>query len=306
MEKFVEKERACQRAFENGGPFWHLYTSGRETPLLFREKSDFEFVMNVIAQMADRSPDVRVIAFTVMGNHQHIVAAGLESALKDSFEYIRRRLARDSISKNGEHLPCGFYAQFKMIENLQALRATIAYVHRNGYVAHSAYTPFSYPWGTGPYYFGFPVSHNKSFCELSKSDRRIYFRSREPALPGEWQILDKYVCPQAYCKIEMGESMFRDARQYFSMLTKNVESYAELAVELDDREYLTDAEIFTQLTEYVKKIYGTVSLKELSRAQTLDIARKMHSDWRSSNGQIRRILNLSQYEINALFPQPQG
>lgn len=305
MEKFVEKERACQRAFESRGPFWHLFTSGKETPMMFREASDFEFVMNVIAQTAYGLSELCILAFTIMDNHIHIVAAGSESVLADGFGYIRRRLSRDCSLRNRVPLPSGFRAQYKMIDSLQALRATIAYVHRNGYVAHSAYTPFSYPWGTGPYYFGFPVVPQKTFGELSKLDKRKIFRGRAPALPADWQIVDGHICPQAYCAIEAGRSMFRDARQYFAMLTKNVESYAELAAELDDRDYLTDAEIFSQMTWYVKKLYGVASLKELSRAQTFDIARKMHNECRSSNGQIRRVLNLTQYEVDTLFPSLQ-
>ena len=43
-------------------------------------------------------------------------------------------------------------------------------------------------------------------------------------------------------------------------------------------------------------------LCDLSKAQKMDLARSLHYDFRSSNGQIRRILGLSQYEVDSLFP----
>ena len=96
--------------------------------------------------------------------------------------------------------------------------------------------------------------------------------------------------------------MFRDAHHYFWMVSKDVEAYEEIAKDLDDGEFLTDTELFTQLWKYVKSAYGVSSLKELSQAQKIDLAKRLRYDYRSSNGQIRRVLGLSQYEVDSLFP----
>lgn len=97
-------------------------------------------------------------------------------------------------------------------------------------------------------------------------------------------------------------SMFRDAHHYFAMVGKNVEAYAELAVGLEDGEFLTDTELFARLSVLVRSDYGGASIKDLTKPQRFDIARKLRYDFRSSNGQIRRVLGLSQYEIDSLFP----
>ena len=142
--------------------------------------------------------------------------------------------------------------------------------------------------------------------ELRK-DGWLYFK-QDPQL-GEIRGLDPwavengdYVCPFSYCAVKFGMSMFRDAHQYFSMVSKSVESYSELAVELDDSEFLTDTELFTQIVKSLKPVYGVNALQDLSRSQKLDLAKKLHYDFRSSNGQIRRVLGLTQYEIDSLFP----
>ena len=96
--------------------------------------------------------------------------------------------------------------------------------------------------------------------------------------------------------------MFRDAHQYFSMLTKNVEAYSELACELDDSEFLTDSELFAQLAKLLRTSYGVANVQELTKSQLVDAANKLHYDYHASNGQLRRLLGITQYEADSLFP----
>lgn len=96
--------------------------------------------------------------------------------------------------------------------------------------------------------------------------------------------------------------MFRDAHHYFAMVSKNVEEYVSLAAELDDGEFLTDPELFVRLRFLVREDYGVSSLRDLTKPQKLDVARRLRREFRSSNGQIRRVLGLTQYEVNTLFP----
>ncbi len=43
-------------------------------------------------------------------------------------------------------------------------------------------------------------------------------------------------------------------------------------------------------------------VKELNKTQKLDLIRTLHYDYHSSNGQISRLLGISQYEVDSLFP----
>ena len=67
--------------------------------------------------------------------------------------------------------------------------------------------------------------------------------------------------------------MFRDAHHYFSMVSKNVEAYSNLAADLDDGEFLTDSELFSQLRKILQERYQESRIKDLSNAQKIDIAR---------------------------------
>ena len=295
MSIFKERERCCEATFLDGEPYWHAYTSGKETPLLFSQEEDFVFVMNVIAQAAALYPEVRIIAFEVMNNHFHFVVSADEKAVLAFWGFVRKRLVRSfSLMK-------GLQITIKPIGELGALRNNIVYTNRNGYVADSSHTPFSYPWGTGRYYF-LDRPRGKTLARIFVDDKRRMFRCRTPALPSGWEVSNGYVAPWNYCAVKLGMAMFRDAHNYFMMVSKNVEAYAELAVELDDGEFLTDTELFARLSALLRSDYGVFSIKDLVKPQKIDVARKLRYEFRSSNGQIRRVLGLSQYEIDSIFP----
>ena len=295
MKNFSEKERLCETAFDSGGPYWHAYTSGKDTPILFVNDEELSYAMNIIAMEAYRCPRVRLIAFQLMNNHFHFVVSARMEDIREFWSFLRKKLSRvfPSISS--------IQFSIKPIEDLRSLRNNIVYTNRNGYVANPDFTPFSYPWGTGRYYFmdwpgGSPMSG------LSFDGKRKLFRCRTPQVPDEWVVKDGYVTPCGYCAIQFGMSMFRDAHHYFAMVSKNIESYKEVALDIDDSEFLTDAEVFAQISRTLGAGYGVSALKELSRAQKLDIARTMRREWHASNGQIRRVLGLSQYDVDSIFP----
>lgn len=301
MSNYRDLEAYCESQFFHGGPYWHIYTPGLETPVLFGVKEDYVFAMNLICQAAMASDGVGILAFEVMSNHLHIVVSGEESSARMFFAFLEKRLRRCAKTLTCKEIPSSFMAQYKEIDSLQSLRNTIVYVNRNGYVADRNYTPFSYPWGTGKYYFG-GAGSEEADAFLNVNERRRLFRGRAGILPEKYQIIDGYVTPSSYCNLELGMSLYRDAHHYFYMVSKNVEAYGELAVELNDGEYLTDTELVSQVMRFLKSDYDVNSLRDLSKTQKYDFARRLRFEFRSSNEQIRRVLNLASAEVNAIFP----
>lgn len=303
MSTYREKENYCLRSFGENGPYWHLYTSGKETPLMFRSHDDFVFAMNVVAQMALEYQDVRILTFEIMGNHIHILAEGQSERLLTAFSFIKKRLSRGMKSGFPDGLPEGFSPTLKEIADIDAIRNTIVYINRNGFVSNHNYTPYSYPWGAGPYFFGYMLETTSTFHDVTTKQGRSMFRGRIPEIPDNWPVVDGYVLPISYCAIKFAKALFRDAHHYFSMLCRNIESYSGVAAEIDDEDYLSDGELFTQLISIIKERHQKTSLRELSKAQKLDLARTLHYDFRCSNGQLRRVIGLTQYEVDALFPK---
>lgn len=299
---FSDKEQSCQSAFGKHRHWWHLYTLGKQTPLVFRTPQDFMFGINLLARCCDECQGITIVAFEIMSNHIHLVIAGEEEAVRNFFSHYHKRMARYFSSQGYGSIPDGFSLCLKAVPDLQSLRNVIAYVQRNGYVADPAVTPMSYPWGTGQFYFQLP-RETKPASDLTYRQTREMFRTGEYKIPASFRILDGHICPASFCAIGLGMAMFRDAHHYFSAVSKSVEAYSGIAVEIDDGEFLPDQELFAKVLKIVREKYRLASTKELTGAQRLDLARTLHYDYRSSNGQIRRVLDLSQYEVDSLFPK---
>jgi hypothetical protein len=105
----------------------------------------------------------------------------------------------------------------------------------------------------------------------------------------------------SFCRIDVGQSVFQDARSYFHALSRNAEAYSQIASRLKDSVFLTDDEMFVVAARCAESEFST-KLRVLTPDQKIQLARKLHYDYNASNGQLRRILNLDIAVINELFP----
>lgn len=299
MATFGEKERYCQTSFNSGGPYWHLYTSGKNTGLIFKTKEDYVYAMNVMAQVALIFPKLHIVTFAIMDNHVHILISGPQDEVIRFFNFFRKKLTRGL----NDGLPKTFIPFLKEITDLKMIRNEIAYINRNGYTPNPAYTPFSYPWGANVYYYNCSFSGN-IIGSLTFREVRKLLKSRALNIPPEWQIFDGYIMPISYCAIKFGMAMFRDAHHYFKAISKDVEAYHGVAEEIGDGEYLSDEEVFDIVQKILRENYNGVQIGKISKAQKEDVARTLHYECHSSNGQISRLLYMSLYDVDRLFPMP--
>lgn len=301
MRSFKDGEILCRNTFDANGPYWHLYTQGHDTPLIFKAKEDYVFAMNIICQAACEFPKVKIITFEVMGNHLHFLLTGDKEMAQQFFGFIRRRLTLGLKESFPDGLPKTFSATIKPVENLNSLRNAIVYINRNGFVADQTQTPYSYKWGAGRYYFNdYPVI--QEFKDIKDREARQMFRGRKPPISEEFKVLDGYIVPPSYCCLKLGMSYFRHAHHYISLLFRNVEAYSEIALELGDSEACTDNELYSQLSRIIQSRYNLSTSKDLTKAQKIDLARTLRNTYRSSNSQISRVLGLSLYEVDTMFP----
>lgn len=298
---FLERENLCESAYSEGGPFWHLCTPGNLSGLIFKNKDDMKFGMTIMAICANSFPDVRILAFAIMSNHIHIVLSASFELVEPFFKQFKRLLtiycSLQGRTSDLDHFNC----KILPVNGLRSLRNTIAYVNRNGYVADPHCTPFSYRWGTGRYIFNdIPLEH--TFGELTVRRKREICHSRDRFVPDHFLLDGDYPAPVSYCPLEFVERLFRDAHHYMSFITKNVESYADIAKELGDTDFMTDDELYSQLMKICLSRYRTKSPADLKREEKIELAREMHYQLGAKNNQIRRMLAMSPYEIDALFP----
>ena len=302
---FSEKESICEREFEMSGPFWHLFTDGRNAQNIFQVEKDLELGTMLFSVSCCKNPDVRIITFEIMNNHLHIIAAGQRTNCLALFGDYKKRLMR--VLPKREHFIewSVFRADIIPIETLKALRNEIIYVNRNAYVANPRYTPSNYPWGGGYAYFC-PLIKNlrtTDFNEMSYDQKRRVAHCRDISQLDRLKFIENMgVLVTSFCDIALGERMFPDARSYFNSLTRNAESFSLIAERLKDSVFLTDDELYHAAVKYVEKNFGIKSLTGISPEQKVQLATELHFRYRATNQQIRRITRLDLQIINEIFP----
>ena len=282
---FNDKEYRCKRVFEwavrRYGGVWHLCTPGKKQSVIFRG-DDYVYGMTLVAMCAHDCPDVQIITFELMSNHVHFVICGTKEQVLAFFALFKKRLVRyfASIGKKVDltHFVC---EDPIAIDNVESLRNQIGYTNRNNFVVDPDQTPFSYPFGANSYFFT-PVNKarkEKCFEDLTVREKRMLLHTKK-----------------------IGEGVFRDARHYFNKLSKNIESYKDIAAVLGDSIYYTDDELDDILYRIRVERYGGQRIALLKKSDKLDLARELHFDYNADNGKISRLLNLDKSIVDELFP----
>lgn len=305
MLTFAEKERECERIFEKSGPFWHLYTDGKVMEDFLCTGEDFKIAMTALAVAAVLFKKVRIITFELMSNHIHMILNGEAEDCLELFERFKARLRR-IFKTNGRVINReAFKADILPIETLNALRNEIIYVNRNAFVANPQFTPFSYPWGGGCAFFlpCFNLLPVRSLKEMGFNRARELTHFREIRMIEELKFFGDIVFIPSFCRTDVGESMFRDARSYFNSLTRNAEAFSQVAQRLKDSVFLTDEEMYAAAAMYAEKTYGNRQLSLLNPEQKIQMSKELHFKYNASNQQIRRLLKLDIGILNELFPQ---
>lgn len=304
MMTFNERERVCQRVFDENGPFWHLYTHGTVMQDIFCNDDEKKRGVMALAVEVLLFGKVKIITFEIMSNHVHMIMSGTGEDCLELFERYKRRLKGVFRSLGRVVNWDSFQPDMIRIESLKSLRNEIIYVNRNAYVVNTEYTPFSYPWGGGWAYFS-PVIKRltvRTVKEVGFNKSRELTHCRDVALLHQLRFLDDEAFIPSFCRVDIGEALFQDARTYFYSLTRNVEAFSEIALRLKDKIVLTQNELYSVACDMADKEFGSRQLTLLSPEQKIDLAKKLHYKYNATVQQLRRILNLDLSVLSQLFP----
>ncbi len=306
VNDYVRREGEYEAFFFEEGPFRHLCTPGDGQEMIFKTQEDFKFGITSMAmalvEARDAGWNVKLYAFALMSNHVHVMAAGTDEACMTFFRIWKSRLKR--YFAGGIDLSL-FECRLIPVENLNSLRNEIAYIHRNGFVHNLRETPFSYEWSTGMYYFNPAVRRisGVKVSDLSYRGRQRLFKSRVRYEFDNLEVIDGYISPLSFCEISCGENLFSDAHKYFYSISRKGEAYGLIAKSLGDRVFLNDEEMFGAVCRKAKEIFKVDSLKTLSPAARVEMAKIMHGEYNASNGQIQRMLKLEKSVVAEMFPK---
>lgn len=177
--------------------------------------------------------------------------------------------------------------------------------NRNGYVADSGHTPFSYPWGANRFFFNGEAKCRYESLKIMATARwkRSAFHSNLGDNLTGLNHLDGYVSPMCFCHIRLAEGLFINAHQFFSKITKSVESSAVIAKEIGESVFYTDNELFSIISQKCYKQYGCKSPAMIPAEAKVTVAKMMHFDYNSSDKQISRILKMEIDTVRRMFPE---
>lgn len=303
MLTFLEKEGMCKETFAQHGQFWHLCTDGTKMADIFCTEGDFKQGMIALAVSIVLFAKVDLLTFELMNNHVHLILCGKKEGCMEFFTIFKGKLKRLFRGRDRVVDWNCFDTQIIEIKDLKALRNEILYVHRNAYVVNSNYTPFSYPWGGGWAYFS-PVIYQlpvKSVSEIGCNKARELTHYRNVSEIARLKFVGDIPFIPSFCRVDVGQDMFRDARSYFHSITREVEAFSQIASRLKDQVFLTNEEMFRVAANYAQECFSR-KLTMLTPGQKIELARKLHYDYNASNDILRRVLKLEVSVLNELFP----
>ena len=292
-------EFECENTFRRMGQVYNANTPENH-PIVLKTDQDFKAAMSILAVSASMCPEVKIYAFQLMNNHIHLVLAGQQSKIQEFFEYFVSRLSKHF----GNSLElCGFKLRLFPVLNLAYLRNAIAYVNRNGFVVNNEVTPFSYPWGSSRYFFQPVVSRYEEKCSYAIGivELRSLIHSRKCDHLKELKAIDGYISPLEFCHVKDAESIFRDAKQYFYTVSRNIESNSEIAKSIGESIFYTDNDLYSAATKMAKEHFGDQNLRTLPVDAKLDIAKRLHFDYNAGDKQLNRLLGIDQMILKAMF-----
>ncbi|MCQ2184148.1 MAG: hypothetical protein MJY62_01895 [Bacteroidales bacterium] len=267
---------------------------------MFSNEDDFKVAMSVLAVCSRVHSRIRIYAFQLMSNHIHFVVGGEVGDIMEFFDYFVSRLRK---ALGGGMDLSGFTLKLFPVTDLSYMRNAIVYVNRNGFVVNRNVTPFSYPWGSSQCFFQ-PLAARYVLAAgepIGNSRLRALMHSRSCDEFKDLEMIDGYVSPLEFCDVGTAERLFRDAAQYFNLISRNVEVYSEVAKSIGESVFFSDSDLFQVALKLAKQCYGASDLRTLNVSDKLDLARRLHFDYNAGNKQIHRLLKIEQNTLESLF-----
>lgn len=289
----------CENTFRRMGQVFNANTPENH-PIVFKTEDDYKAAMSILAISARMFHGVTIYAFQVMSNHLHLVVGGDEREIQGFFIFFVGRLDKHF---GGAADLSGFVLKLFAVSDLAYFRNAVAYVNRNGFVVNNDVTPFSYPWGSSGYFFQPAMAEYDKLVgkPIGFTALRTIMHSRACDHLKDLKCVKGYVSPLEFCHISEAESAFRDAKQYFYSISKNVEAYSDVARSIGESIFYTDSDLYNAAVKMAKEQFGDHNLRTLPVAAKIEIAKRLHYDYNAGDKQLNRLLNIDLMVLKAIF-----
>lgn len=300
MKNFNDRERSCLELFSNLGNCWHLYTPENH-PLVFTSDQEFKDGVSIFGLSISEYTDIQCLAFEEMNNHLHACLSGSQVRILEFFasykHYLRNYLRSKGRYPDLNNLNCSL----RKINSLEEMRNVIIYINRNGYVAFSTETPYTYPWGTNKYFFN-PEARARYLeigSRLTTREALAVIHSRFGQYKNALRKIDGYVSPLSFCNIDLAERLFRDAAHYFYFLTKKIELQKEIASQIGENIYYNDNDLYQITVAHCKNNYQKFPA-QLNAEEKIEVAKMLRYEYNAGSKQLQRMLKIDVATLTSL------
>lgn len=293
----------AERAFLEGGPFFHLCTKALESDVFFHGDSERTLAVNYLA-IAIMESGCRLLAFSIMSNHFHFVLEATDEQVAAFWQLFKQLLGTYFARHGRPGLLEGVEATPYPISNLKQLRNTIAYVIRNGFAARQDVHVFADPWSSGFLYFN-PMLRKEgvSASTLKGQNLRDFTRSRKiGGLDGRIFIHEGQAQFWSFVDYPRAEQFFDHCRQFVNTVLRNVEGMVEVSMSIGESPSLSDDELLPFTFKLCKERLGADYPSKLDTASRKQLALWLKQDYRAGNKQIARLTRLPLSDVDAMFP----
>lgn len=296
-------ESPAERAFREGGPFYHLYTKPLETEVFFETEEDRKVAVNYIA-IAISVSNCKLLAYAIMDNHFHFVLEGQEEDVLDFYARFSTMMDNYFCYHGKGTIMRSASPGLTAINNLAHLRTEIAYVLRNPFVVMPEVNVFAYHWTSGFLYFN-PLLECKGVSASKLSQRVIWIIIKSRLISevdSSIHFADGVAQAWSFVDYRRAEQFYDNARQFVFSVVRNVESQVETSLRYGETPVLCDEELIPKIYQLCREKLRAESLSALDSKGRKQLAILVKNIYHASNKQIARLVKLPLADVNVLFP----
>ena len=277
--------------------FYHLFSDGFRTDVLFEDKKAFIAGMNMVA-LCFLKCQVRILAFCLMDNHVHFILYGtLEECERFRDKFLQRYGIWYSNRYSGKILETIDF-EMRLMEDERYILNSIAYVLRNSIAAGYGYSLYDYPWSSGSLYFRHPdimaalTSGWKCISDLSLREQFRRFQTQQQ-MPEEWMITpDGYIWPGNYIDFTHVLKLYKTPKSFTYFMGQGKEEEINRSLGIDTAAELPEIELREKAITHCFRMFKTTNMRKLDVSKRLLLGKALRKEYRCSAKQIARIIHL--------------
>ena len=280
----------------------YLFTSDhKEKRLLFQDEKDYVYGVNTLAFGTLRYKKVKVLCYSLMGNHIHLLLMGSYEDCLAFYAWVLRRLAQWVSARYGT---AGILklngSDVQAVVDRDMLLNAVAYLLRNSYKARIE-SPFSYPWAPFECYFNpyLPLMHGDPVPGAGKA-RELFGTHIE--IPPDWEHIRGRIINKCFVDYRTVERMVGNGLALFDRVRRyNLESVISLSHGIEEQIMFTDSEMMEKIKVICDAEYHVASHHLLSRKDLLLLARTLARRFACPQKQISRLLGIDNSVLDNLL-----